>query len=166
MDGYNLEKWELDELARLNRAGAAIISVGAGEGDGSPEALELFGVAKDAPTPVGGDVGFVTQRQGRGATLYCPFSGEALKGEQAAALARQILVITGAPIEVAPGIVPVPLISNDCLFLTLNDYVGERFRVMDLDRAIEVPARWAAGRLVFSVPVAGSDGRMVLIVKD
>ena len=186
VDGYNLEKWELDELARLNRAGAAIISVGAGEGDGSPEALELFGVAKDAPTPVGGDVGFVTQRQGRGATLYCPFSGEALKGEQAAALARQILVITGAPIEVAPGIVPVPLISNDCLFLTLNDqgdvarevsvalrpallkadYVGERFRVMDLDRAIEVPARWAAGRLVFSVPVAGSDGRMVLIVKD
>ncbi len=179
VDGYNLEAWELQELVRLNRAGVPITCIGLGEGEGSPLARDLFGaVTQDACTFV--------RRPGRGITVLQPVEPDKLSSRQASEVGRELLAAAGNPLQASPGVVAFPLVSNDTLLLALNDLgdtgrmvsvavrpalfkkelTGQRFRVVDIDRATVLPAQWENDALSFRVPMAASDGRLILIEKE
>jgi hypothetical protein len=180
IDGYNLEPWELQELARLNRAGVHIACAGLGEGEGAPAARELFG-----PVSQTGACTFI-RRPGRGTTLLMPNEPDKWTSSQANEFGRQLLLAAGSPVQASPGVVVFPLISNDKLLLSLNsqsdvgrmvsvqvrpallkpELTGQRFRVIDIDRATVLESRWENDVLEFQIPMAACDGRLVLIEKE
>jgi hypothetical protein len=48
----------------------------------------------------------------------------------------------------------------------LAAYTGAKFRVIDVDRAREIPSKWENDRLVFSLPAAATDGRLLLVIQE
>lgn len=179
IDAYNLEPWELQELRRLNLAGTPVICVGLGEGNGPPEARELFGDIAEGGTTL-------LRRQGRGTTVLCAVEPGNLNASTTEELARKVLEAAGKPLQVPPGIAAFPLVNNDRLMLALNDQgdrgrmatisvrpallkadcTGRKFRVIDLDRAVELESIWDNDTLSFILPMAASDGRLVMIEKE
>ncbi|HEX2948295.1 MAG TPA: hypothetical protein VHV83_01775 [Armatimonadota bacterium] len=198
VDGGNLEKWELDELDRLCKAGTPIIAIGAATDSVNIAATgSLYGVKcanqQWAALPNSRvvktddhDIVFVSQKPGSGTTVFCPTPGSALTNTEYTLLAKEIFSAIKNPIELSPGVTAFPFISNDRLFLSLNDQgdvnreirvavrpsllksdmTGNALKVIDMDRATVVPARWEADQFVFTIPVAASDGRMIMIVKE
>jgi hypothetical protein len=43
---------------------------------------------------------------------------------------------------------------------------GQRFRVIDIDRATVLESRWENDVLEFQIPMAACDGRLVMIEKE
>lgn len=155
VDGLGYEDWELAELERLHKAGAPVFLVGGASAASARSALPA-----------------------------CETGGKALTAAQAAALAQRLVgEVAGASVTVSAGVAVTPFISNDRLFLALGDqgdvnrtvtvsvrpasfmkdWTGDKFRVIDVDQATELPSTCKAGVLSFAVPTAASDGRLVLI---
>jgi hypothetical protein len=128
---------------------------------------------------------FVTKRNGSGPVVYCPYSGRELPGRGVPLLLAAFMKELGDPLTLPTGVALTPFVSQKALFLGLSDLgddarnvsvslkpsfflpalKSENLRVIDLDRAIELPAKWDAGRLTFTLPVAASAGRMVVLME-
>jgi hypothetical protein len=138
-------------------------------------------VAKDAG---GAPFAYICERQGRAPTLFCPADTESLDGPHSVLLAGLIQEVCGKALEVPYGVTASPFVSQGSLFIgfgNLSDssrmldmvvrpsalnasFAGTGFRVVDHDRAVEVPSTWKDGALHFSIPVAPDDGRLIQLI--
>jgi hypothetical protein len=194
-DGLEYDPTEIATLTRLNNAGAPIIGVG-GADEASSSALNFFGVRKGdnglepaegtKVIQAGGIPIAYIHRSGGAPTLACPIDPAALTDTQSTALAAAISDLLGDPLELSPGLAAVAFQNGNNLYLALSDQgdvnrditvsvrpdllaAGKTFsnpHVIDLDRAIELPAKESNGQLTFSLPCAASDGRMIEITNQ
>jgi hypothetical protein len=191
-DGLDYDAEEIATLARLSSAGTPIIAVG-GADEASSAALNFFGVKKGdmglepaEGTKViqlaGVPIAYI-HRSGGASTLACPIEPAALTDTESTALAAAISDLLGNPLMLSPGVAAVTFQNGNNLYLALADEgdvnrtidvsvrpasltSGKTFshpRVIDLDRAVEIPAKDDAGQLTFTIPCAASDGRMIMI---
>lgn len=126
----------------------------------------------------------VRQARPGAAPIVCvPVDGGDLPGRQLRPLVAALLDLMGAPLQVPPGCAAVPFVSQGCLFLALLDQgdvsrqvavslrpefflpalARGKYRVLDLDEAVELPAVSSAdGRVQVRLPMPASAGRLLL----
>ena len=132
----------------------------------------------------GQPLAYICARSGRAPTLFCPLPIASLNGPQSAILAGCVQQLCGLPFTLPYGVTTAPFISNGSLFIAFGNisdssrqldiamrpsalsptFTGERFRVIDHDRAVVVPSEWRDGALHFTIPAAPNDGRMIQIL--
>ena len=191
VDGLSYDKDEIATLQHLHDSGTPIIAIG-GASEASPDALKFFGMKKNGDA-IEGDIGSrATALNGQtiayscgnanNPIIACPMEASAMLDTQAAALVKLI----DQPLQLSPGVAATTFISGGQLYLSLSDQgdvdrsidvsvqpallaMGKSFshpRVIDVDNAIELPAKSSDGRLSFSLPCAATDGRMIEITAD
>jgi hypothetical protein len=109
----------------------------------------------------------------------------ALTDTQSTALAAAISDLLGDPLQLSPGLTAVTFQNGNNLYLAIADEgdvnrdvtisvrpgilaAGKSFsnpRIIDLDRAIELPTKESNGQFTFTLPYAASDGRMIEITE-
>ncbi|MDR1145651.1 MAG: hypothetical protein LBK71_05890 [Verrucomicrobiales bacterium] len=192
VDGFETDPWELAELERLNRAGAPVIAVGGQPRENRPAAEQFFGAkytaagwlaaadTKVVNDSAGQPFAYIYQQR-----LFCPVPVRELDGQQSALLAKLILDLCGDPLIVSPGGLGTTAFANDgSLYLILGSQsdsaqtltvsvnprrldpaqTATRYRVIDLDRVIALPAEERDGTLTFTLPCGPNDGRMVQLL--
>jgi hypothetical protein len=132
----------------------------------------------------GQPLAYICKRSGRAPTLFCPLPIATLDGSQSVILAGSVQELCGQPFTLPYGVTTAPFISGGSLFVAFGNlsdssrvldiavrpsalspaFTGQRFRVIDHDRAIVVPSEWKDGALHFAIPVAPDDGRLIQLV--
>ncbi|MDR1191921.1 MAG: hypothetical protein LBK60_09730 [Verrucomicrobiales bacterium] len=129
---------------------------------------------------------FAYIRRGAAPTLFCPVPIMALDKFQSEQLARLVLEVSGQPLTLPAGVTSSVFSSNGSLFLAVGTQgdraenvpvavkpalldmalspSAEKYRVIDLDRAVEIPAEWRDGALRFTLPCGANDGRLLQIL--
>ncbi len=138
-------------------------------------------VVKDAD---GQPLAYVTQRSGRAPTLFCPLPVTSIDGAQSALLADWVQKLSGEPVTVPYGVTAAPFVSEGSLFVAFSNsgdtsrtldlvvrpgainaaFAGQRFALVDHDRAVIVPSEWKDGALHFRIPCGPNDGRLIQLV--
>jgi len=193
VDGATFNSSEIADLARLNRAGTPIVSIGSGL-EATSDGAAFFGLTmrEGSFSPLPQTVTltdnletilYLTQRNGRAPVLLCPIDASKLSARESVALSKRLLDSLGSPLTVSPGLTATPFVNHNSLFLELGDQgdlarmveveirpslldpamTARKFRVIDLDRNVEVSAQMSGNLLSFSLPVSASDGRLIML---
>lgn len=128
---------------------------------------------------------FIHRGEGRAPTLFCPIPIKDLTSADSQLLSALSLKLAGNPLQLPPGITATTFLNGQSLFLALGaqgddareieisvkpslldpTMDGQSFRVIDMDRADVVPAKWENDQLKFQIPIGANDGRMIQILK-
>ena len=137
------------------------------------------------PGAQGQPFAFVHRGEGRAPTLFCPTPVRDLTSADSKILSELSLKLAGNPLQLPPGITATTFLNGQSLFLAMGaqgddareieislkpslldpTLDGQSFRVIDMDRADVVPARWENDQLKFQIPIGANDGRMIQILK-
>ena len=184
LDATDWTETEVEHVRRLSDAGAPVIGFG---GDDVSESAREFWTKGANRENVDGIELYIRYGASGAPVIWCPLSGTKLPGEKVGQLVDRIMELAGGRIQTTSRLAVSPFFNNGALFFGLGSQGdaasmetvrvdagsfdpalrNKKLAVIDLDRNVRIDAeKDRNGVYTFSLPVSGSDGRMIMMIPE